>query len=144
MGDDANETQREPSRQPDCLLSSDWPQIVPTPGTRNPVVFAVPLGAHRAGAAAHTEQPLFGDCLEHLEPKWLGVMQSEANMPRALQPQSCPTAFEDFTLRKPVPYWETVLKQLTSLHLTVTQPSNKLHDVTGSKGSPHNHKKACS
>jgi hypothetical protein len=103
MGDDANEIQKGPSRQPDCLLSFGWLQTVLTPGTGSPVVFAVPRGARQAGAAAHTERPLFGDCLEHLECKGLDVMQSKVNVPRAVQTRSHPMASESKgTLRKPV------------------------------------------
>jgi hypothetical protein len=49
-------------------------------------VFAVPHGAHQAKGAAHTEQLLPGDCLEHLEKKGQGVMQSKVSITRAVQP----------------------------------------------------------
>lgn len=67
MAHDVNGIQKEPSRQPDYLLSSGCRQIVLTPGTGTPEEFAVPHGAHQVGEAIHTELHLLVNYLEHLK-----------------------------------------------------------------------------
>jgi hypothetical protein len=67
MVHDVNGIQKEPSRQPDYLLSSGCMQSVLTPGRGTPEEFAVPHGAHQVEGATHTELHLPGNCLEHLK-----------------------------------------------------------------------------